>query len=354
MAKKKADEQQSMLPPAYLEVDDHLNKEQPVVGEVVVESEPARETHSKSEFRRLSTMGVDVKLPPETSAEQRVQSTPPPQKTEQAGSQVQSKDLIALDEAGLLKPTSENQLKRLVQYVVKSGMVPKSLDTPEKVMIAIQYGASFGIPPMKALRRIYIVNGTPSFWGETPLALVMSRGKLMRIIEFIVDKDYKRLSFENKNLDAEPFAAICQTWRKDAIQEAIEFAKMFNDGKLTAEDRQSIMNDCMREASFSVLDAEKAGLLHNTGKLYGKYLKDMLKYRARGRNLLDNYADDMQGMNMMEYHFPEELSRQNDMKDVSSSVPVLATANDINKELADEDPEEFRAQVKRELEARQA
>ena len=247
-------------------------------------------------------------------------------------------ELIALDEKGLFVPKTESQFKRLVSYVLKSGMAPKQLDTPEKIMIAMQYCASYGMDPVRGLRRVYIVNGTPSFWGETPLTLVMQGGNLLRIHEFLIDKQYKEINVENKNLDADVYGAVCRTWRRDEVMERIEIEKLFNE-KLTPELRDSILAATMHETHFTVDDAVKAGLWNNSGKLYGKYPKDMLKYRARSRNLLDNFANDVQGMNMLEHHFPEELNRVEDYRDVTahSHEKQLMGAKALNEELAGED-----------------
>jgi len=238
------------------------------------------------------------------------------------------RELIPIDEHGLMTPKNETQLKAYVEYLIRSKLIPEHFDTMSKAIIAIQYGAAYGFNAIQSLRRIYVVNGSPSFWGEFPLAIVKRSGQLVHIEEYLVDKEYIAINSTNKNLNAEVFGAITKTWRMADLQVLKDFVP-----------QEKLWELAGKESHFTVKDAERAGLLTNPKKLYGKYLKDMLKYRARTRNLLDCFPDVMQGLNVLEYHFPEELDRLDNMKDVSDahgSTPRLATADDVNKDFLDD------------------
>ena len=238
------------------------------------------------------------------------------------------RELIPIDEHGLMTPKNETQLKAYVEYLIRSKLIPEHFDTMSKAIIAIQYGAAYGFNAIQSLRRIYVVNGSPSFWGEFPLAIVKRSGQLVHIEEYLVDKDYVSINSTNKNLNADVFGAITKTWRLADLQMLKDYVP-----------QDKLWEIAGKESHFTVKDAERAGLLTNPKKLYGKYLKDMLKYRARTRNLLDQFPDVMQGLNVLEYHFPEELDRLDTMKDVSShvgSTPRLATAEDVNKDFLDD------------------
>ncbi len=109
----------------------------------------------------------------------------------------QKKEIEMVDGEVQLKTLEDSY--RYAKSLVDSGMLPKMYDKPEKVMAAIQFAKELGLPPLNALKNIAIVNGSPSLWGDLPLAIVRSSGKLESINEFTIDKDYKVICFENKN-----------------------------------------------------------------------------------------------------------------------------------------------------------
>ena len=59
-----------------------------------------------------------------------------------------------------------------------------------------------------------VVKGSLYLWGELPLTIVMNSGELEDITEYFVDKDYKQISLENKNLDELPEACVVEITRK--------------------------------------------------------------------------------------------------------------------------------------------
>lgn len=86
---------------------------------------------------------------------------------------------IAMGDNGI-KLTTLEEAYRFATAVVKSGLAPKGLDTPEKVMIAVQSGMELGFSPMRALSAVVVVNGRPSLYGEAALALIHDRGVCSR------------------------------------------------------------------------------------------------------------------------------------------------------------------------------
>lgn len=111
--------------------------------------------------------------------------------------------------------------------------------TPQDAFFVMGYGQELGIPPMTALRTIYSVQGgAPSCSGEAMLALIRKSGKAeirLPSMENITDK--------------------ASVWmkRRDTGEEFT--------------------------ASFSMKDAEKAGLV-KTGGNWAKYPKNMLLWRC--------------------------------------------------------------------------
>lgn len=70
----------------------------------------------------------------------------------------------------------EDDRKRWCLMIVKAGLGPKSLNTPEKVFIAVEAGMEAGLSPLQALSSVYVVNGMPAWTGEGALALIRGSG----------------------------------------------------------------------------------------------------------------------------------------------------------------------------------
>jgi len=160
---------------------------------------------------------------------------------------------------GLILRTVD-EMWRLADIMAKAGMAPKGLETPQKLMIAIEHGQEYGIPAVQAIKCTKVINGVPSFYGEMPLALVR-RSNLMEYIK------------ESRTGEGDAMMATCETKRKD-------------DGECVSR-------------SFSVADAKKAGLWNKSGP-WSNYPKRMLQMRARSWCLNDNFPEVLMGMTIAE------------------------------------------------------
>lgn len=67
---------------------------------------------------------------------------------------------------------------RFAQAVVKSGLVPEGLRTPEAVLVALQAGGELGLTPWQAIQSVVVIKGTPTIRVETARALVEAQGLL--------------------------------------------------------------------------------------------------------------------------------------------------------------------------------
>lgn len=63
-------------------------------------------------------------------------------------------------------------MKELGTMAVKSGLIPTSINTPEKAVIIMLKGRELGIPPMQAFSSIAVVNGKPTMSAELMLAMI--------------------------------------------------------------------------------------------------------------------------------------------------------------------------------------
>src|SRR5690606_31794716 len=76
-----------------------------------------------------------------------------------------------------------NQIQALGQTLVKSGLLPQGVRTPEAAVAIILKGRELGIPPMQALSHIHVINGKPTLSAELMLAMVMKAGHEVWIVE---------------------------------------------------------------------------------------------------------------------------------------------------------------------------
>lgn len=215
---------------------------------------------------------------------------------------------VKMRETGVIIETLDQELAAC-RMLVDSKMVPAAFDVPGKLFAARQLARELGLPVMAASRQIMVINNTPAIWGELPLALVHSSGKLESIEDYFIDAQYRRISLENKNLNAEIFAAICEIKRKDHPK------KTFH---------------------FTLAQAQTAKL---TGKAIWKdWLSIMMFRKARGLAIKSEFPDVLQGVAIAEYDFNEIPGRNSPPRDVSESV--AGQANSLFGNQAEEITEE--------------
>ena len=205
---------------------------------------------------------------------------------------------IGLNSKGVILKTYDD-LAKFSDVVFKSGLAPKSFTSPQAVMIAIQLGAEIGISPMMAIQNIAVINGIPSIYGDAMKAIVLASGTC----EYI-NETYEGTPYEDT------FMAVCVSKRKGQ--------------KETRE-------------TFSVADAKKAGLWNKEGT-WQKYPKRLLKFRARGFNLRDGWADIMKGMKSVEEVQDYEIlnSSNNSVVKKYSNTKMRDTMNELPPEDDDE------------------
>ncbi len=184
--------------------------------------------------------------------------------------QPQLKQPIGFSTHGV-KLTSFEDAYRFSKCVVESGWAPKGMDKPESVLIALQHGAELGLPPMAALQNIAVINGRPGIYGDAALALVRASGLCESHKEEMIGTEGK-----------DDWGCRVTTKRKD--------------GDVAVD-------------TFTVADAKRAGLWGKTGP-WTQYPKRMLRFRARGFSLRDNFGDVLKGLRTVEelQDMPRELN----------------------------------------------
>lgn len=157
---------------------------------------------------------------------------------------------------GLALSTFEDAF-RFSKLVATSDFAPKDFKgKPESCLLAIQHGAELGLSPMQSLQSIAVVNGRPSVYGDTALAVC----KGSPVCEWV------RETIEG---EGDSMVAVCQAKRRGDAQPV--------------------------ESRFGVADAKKAGLWGKGGP-WTQYARRMLQMRARGFALRDAFPDVLRGL----------------------------------------------------------
>lgn len=90
----------------------------------------------------------------------------------------------------------EDRLKEADTFV-KSGMLPASINTPEKALVIIQKGRELNIPPMEALSSITVIQGKPSVSPQLMLALARRSGQL-EDLKMVIDAKRATVTVKRK------------------------------------------------------------------------------------------------------------------------------------------------------------
>jgi hypothetical protein len=176
-----------------------------------------------------------------------------------------------------LIPQNLEETFRLAGAIAASGLAPNTLNTPEKIMVAIIAGAELGMPPFQSLQSFAVVNGRPTLWGDGLVAVVRSKGFRVR-------------EWQEGNGDA--LTAFCEVTRPDS-------------GEVISR-------------TFSVADAKVAKLWGKTGPWISNPTR-MLQMRARGFACRDGAADVLRG-----FQLREEVEDYQPVKDVTPKSSGIA------------------------------
>ena len=200
-------------------------------------------------------------------------------------------------------PSSMAEAKEFSNLLAGSGMVPQNYQgKPADIMVAVMWGYELQLQPLQALQNISVINGKPSVWGDTAIALVRSHHACRGVKEWIDGEGDKMIAY-------------CEV-------------KRAHKGK----DDETITS------SFSMADARQAGLLNKKGP-WSQYPKRMLQMRARGFALRDAFPDALKGVITTEeaMDYPEDQ-----MKDIT---PVAANVDQIGDTVVPKDIDAVVSQV---------
>lgn len=188
---------------------------------------------------------------------------------------------------------------RMATAIARSDLAPKDYkDKPENAFIAMQMGAEVGLPPMAALQNIAVINGRPSIWGDSALAIVMVHPAFESINEFYEGTGDSK-------------TGVCEIKRR---------------------------GHALHTVRFSVADAKTAGLWKKAGP-WTNYPDRMLQMRPRGFALRDKFPDALRGLSIAEeaLDIPEDATsrREAAIATVAAELPAdIRRASDTSPEPA--------------------
>jgi len=218
-------------------------------------------------------------------------------------------NLIPMDGTRALAPNNHQQLMAFIDQMIKAKAFPKALDTREKLLAAWNYAAQLGLPPQPSLRNIAIIHGSPSLFGDLPLALAQRHMDYIWHEEFCIDEKYEKICIENKNLGAKIFSGVFRIQR-DGMKDPQTF-------------------------HFTWDDATRAGinsLKTSTGNptVWANYPQIMIVRKARAVGLRSVFADALCGAAIAEHDHNEAP----DLMDVSATPENKA--DELNRKFSGE------------------
>ena len=158
-------------------------------------------------------------------------------------------------------PSNFESYLKAAEIISKTDLVPKEyVGNPNKILVAMQFGAELGLKPLQAVQNIAVINGRPSIWGDIALAMVRSHHDFESYEEMIEGEGDKKKGVAIIKRKSSPKA---------------------------------------HRAEFSMDDAKQAGLLEKPGP-WRQYRNRMLKLRARAFALRDECGDILRGLSLAE------------------------------------------------------
>src|SRR5690554_6471790 len=191
------------------------------------------------------------------------------------------------------EPKGFDDLARLSKAVVRSGLAPSDVKSPEDAMMILMTGAELGLTAMQSLRSIYVVKGKPTMAADLMKALVLASGEC------------EKWEYETKS------AACCRA----IVQRRGSKPQVYE---------------------WTIQDARNAGLNSATWK---NYPSQMLRHRVDADAARGEFPHLILGM-----YTPDELGGQDDVDDaprvVAREEPPARPKESRTEEIVDAEFEE--------------
>lgn len=203
--------------------------------------------------------------------------------------------MYALKKTNTMMPGTLQEKLEMANLFVKSNLMPRGFDRPEKVVIALEMGHELGLPPLAAIMNIAVINNKPTLKADMMVALALRSGKIEDI----------RIKFIGKEHENDEDFGCKVTIRRKGVKSLFR-------------------------AKFTRRDAKVAGLSNKDN--WRKYERRMLKHRAMAFCIRDSLPEIFAGI-----YLQDEL--ENIETDDSDNIVLEAEEKEETSEEAKE-PEE--------------
>jgi hypothetical protein len=224
-----------------------------------------------------------------------------------------------------LMPVTIGDKMVMARTLAESGLIPKSLDTPAKVFIALQMGHELGLKPMVAVNNITAINGKPTLSADLMVGLAKQH------------QDYAGME-------------VGYSGEGDALRCDVSVKRTLPNGETETG-----------VGSFSLAEAKEAGLWDKAGGIWQKYTRRMLKHRASAYAIRDVFPDLLAGLHTTEEIDGEDFSETprdvtpgptvnengEDMVIEGIAAPIRDSINDAREFMTDEQYEELMANLEK-------
>ena len=200
-----------------------------------------------------------------------INAEPPPQTTVAPPQTTERKAMVPMQD-GKFEFTNEHELASSARLAMTLNLVPNHLKTAglEACMAALVTCKQYSLP-MRAMNEMGFVKGKLTIYGSLYWALAERHSEYGEHELFFVDKDFNKICVDNKNLNADVWAAVIRCRKKN----------------------QTVWN----EYYFSVDNAKDAGMeLENRSSVWFKYRRDMLMHKVKKRMIDSCYSSAVNGL----------------------------------------------------------
>ncbi|MFP4087735.1 MAG: hypothetical protein ACLFUL_13180 [Desulfobacteraceae bacterium] len=91
---------------------------------------------------------------------------------------LQKRQPLNIDMSQGVTISNYDEAMQMAALVHNSGLAPKSLDTVQKVAVAMLMAVEMGLPVITGLQNIAVINGKAGVWGDAVLSLVRNSGMM--------------------------------------------------------------------------------------------------------------------------------------------------------------------------------
>ena len=243
-------------------------------------------------------------------------------------------EIIPRDDIGRRKQRLEFYLSQVPDIMaggklsIPDGYPKEPAEREAAVRLALTYGAELGLPSISSLRAIYFVNNRPSLHSDGPPAVAYASG----LLADKWDDVYGYALIQNIAAGGPLLATFPVSWQGSMQRAAMQaMADAINDPNwLCAIALAWRKGDAMPYVrTYSMVDANKAGLLSKGGGNWQKHTKRMLLARARTFALRDAVPEAFQGLRTIEEN--QEL----EPRDTPGPAALSEAARTVDSILAD-------------------